>query len=97
MLTKLISFGLKCQEIRPNTLIQEDGAPTYSHHYQARVYEAYKVQRLLWLSNSPNLNAIKPTWPWMKKTTTSRGAPQSRRKMEKSWYKAWNDLPQISI
>jgi hypothetical protein len=33
----------------------------------------------------------------MKKTTTNRGAPQLRRKMEKSWYKAWNDLPQTSI
>lgn len=97
MLAKLIPFALKCQKTRPDTLVQEGGAPAHIHHYQARTYELYKVQRLLWLGNSPDLNAIESAWPWIKKTTTSRGAPQSRRGMEKAWYKAWKDLPQTSI
>jgi hypothetical protein len=40
---------------------------------------------------------IEPCWPWMKKTTTARGAPQSRVKMELAWNKAWSDIPQSQI
>ena len=97
MLPKLIPFAKKRQKTRPETLVQEDNAPAHAHHHQARVYELHSVQRLLWPGNSPDLNAIEPAWPWMKKTTTARGAPQSKRQMEKAWYKAWDDLPQSSI
>jgi hypothetical protein len=33
----------------------------------------------------------------MKKTIITRGAPRSKRQMEKDWYKAWDDLPQSAI
>ena len=97
MLLKLIPFAKKCQEYRPDILVQEDGAPAHAHFYQGTVYKTFGVQRLSWPGNSPDLNAIEPCWPWMKKTTTSRGAPQSRPAMEKAWIKAWEDLPQTQI
>ena len=52
---------------------------------------------MIWPGNSPDLNAIEPYWPQMKKTTTSRGTPQTRSKMEKAWMQAWQDLPQKQI
>ena len=97
MLAKLIPFTQKCQKKRPNTLVQEDGAPSHAHKHQGPVYKMYGVARLIWPGNSPDLNAIEPCWPWMKKTTTARGAPQTRALMEMAWYQAWSDLPQSEI
>jgi transposase len=97
MLAKLIPFAKECQQKRPDTLVQEDGAPAHAHAHQAPVYEFHKVPRLLWPGNSPDVNAIEPAWPWMKKVTTARGAPTARPVMEKAWIKAWNDLPQHKI
>jgi hypothetical protein len=52
---------------------------------------------MLWPGNSPDLNAIEPAWPWMKRKTTARGAATQKGKMEKEWIKAWKDLPQKDI
>jgi transposase len=85
MLAKLIPFAQKCQKKRPDILVQEDGAPAHAHRHQAPVYKLFKVPRLIWPGNSPDLNMIEPCWPWMKKTTTARGAPQTRALTEKKW------------
>ncbi|EED15724.1 hypothetical protein TSTA_051610 [Talaromyces stipitatus ATCC 10500] len=53
--------------------------------------------RLLWLGNSPDLNAIEPTWFWLKKRTTLRGAPGDRKTAVGVWEKAWERLPQHRI
>jgi hypothetical protein len=53
--------------------------------------------RLLWPGNSPDLNAIEPAWFWMKRRTTSQGAPTTKAEMEKRWLQAWKDLPQKTI
>jgi transposase len=82
---------------RPGTLVQEDKAPSHAHHYQARVYSAAKVARLTWPRNSPDLNAIEPAWPYLKRITTKKGAPTSRAKAEVLWNKAWKELPQEKI
>jgi transposase len=97
MLAKLIPFAQKCQKERPDTLVQEDGAPAHAHEHQAPVYSLFGIARLIWPGNSPDLNAIEPCWPWMKKTITSRGAPQKRDSMEKAWRQAWSDLSQSQI
>jgi hypothetical protein len=55
------------------------------------------VSRLLWSGNSPDINTIEPCWPYLKKTTTACGAPQTGALMEKAWVKAWRDLPQDKI
>jgi hypothetical protein len=82
---------------RPDTIVQEDNAPAHIHHSQAEVYSFYEVQRLLWPGNSPDLNMIEPSWFWMKKRTTSRGAPETKQALQDAWYKAWDDLPQERI
>ena len=84
MLTKLIPFAKECQKLRPNILVQEDGAPSHAHSHQGPVYALHEVLRLLWPGNLPDLNAIDPAWPWMKKRTTARGAPTSRAAIERA-------------
>lgn len=91
---KLIPFA---QECGPNSLVQEDKAPSHIHPIQQQVYDLHQVQRLLWCGNSPDLNAIEPAWPWIKRATTKKGAPSSRLEAIKRWEEAWKDLPQDRI
>ena len=46
------------------------------------------------MGNSPDLNAIEPTWAYLKRETTKKGAPIARSVAEKAWTKAWKDLKQ---
>ena len=78
-------------------MVQEDKAPAHNHYVQQRVYDLHKVQRLLWCPNSPDLNAIEPAWPWMKRKTTRKGAPKNRQEAIRAWKQAWGELPQEDI
>jgi hypothetical protein len=75
---KLFPFAQECAKTRPDTIVQEDRAPSHAHHIQQRFYDLAKVKRLLWCANSPDLNVIEPAWFWLKRNTTKKGAPKSR-------------------
>ncbi|EGU76680.1 hypothetical protein FOXB_12821 [Fusarium oxysporum f. sp. conglutinans Fo5176] len=77
LLPKLLPFAKECEEQRPNTVVQEDKAPSHKHHAQQRIYDLHGAQRLLWGGNSLDLNAIEPAWPWIKRVATKKGAPKS--------------------
>jgi transposase len=96
---KLIPFAKQLQAAYPDyqVLVQEDKAPSHSHHFQQSVFDANQVQRLLWPGNSPDLNMIEPCWPHLKRETTSKGAPGTRPDAEKRWNEAWRDLEQERI
>jgi transposase len=64
---------------RPGTLVQEDKAASHNSHYQLEVFEFRKILRLLWPGNSPDLNAIEPTWNWMKRKTSEKGCPTGKK------------------
>jgi hypothetical protein len=53
--------------------------------------------KMIWPSNSPDLNAIEPTWFWMKRQTTKHGPASSVVQMKKDWIDCWNRLPQKKI
>ncbi|KAL1972931.1 hypothetical protein VTN31DRAFT_6473 [Thermomyces dupontii] len=97
LLPKLIPFAKECQKDRPGTVVQEDNAPAHVHFSQQEIYNYYEVQRILWPGNSPDLNMIEPAWNWLKRRTTSRGAPVTREEAIRAWKRAWNDLPQTTI
>jgi hypothetical protein len=94
---KLIPFAKECMVERPNTLVQEDGAPSHAHHAQERVYKFARVAHLLWPGNSPDLNAIEPAWFWMKKNTTKNGPAEKKVQAEERWIEWWDRLPQTQI
>jgi hypothetical protein len=97
LIPKLIPFAKDCQKDRPNTIVQEDKAPSHAHRAQQHVYDLNRILRLLWCGNSPDLNAIEPCWFWMKQATTKKGAPKSRQQAIEAWTKCWNELPQEKI
>lgn len=79
-------------------IVLEDGAPAHRHRFQQTIYDIKGVQKIMdWPGNSPDLNAIEPAWPWLKRRTTSRGAPRDKKTGKQAWMKAWNDLPQEHI
>jgi hypothetical protein len=43
---------------RPDILMQENGAPSHIHSAQQKRYNLFKILKLLWPGNSPDLNAI---------------------------------------
>lgn len=94
---KLIPFAKSCLTSRPHTIVQEDKAPAHSHSIQQLVYDREGVERLLWCGNSPDLNAIEPAWPWLKRRTTRQGAPKSRQEAIRAWHDAWEEMPQELI
>lgn len=94
---KLLPFAKECEVSRPHTVVQEDKAPAHIHFFQNQVYELHQVKRLLWCPNSPDLNAIEAAWPWMKRTTTRKGAPKSRKEAIQAWEAAWREMPQEAI
>ncbi len=67
---KLLPFAVECKKERPNTIVMEDGAASHSHRYQQTVYSAFNIERMLWPSNSPDLNMIEPCWYHPKRQTT---------------------------
>jgi hypothetical protein len=94
---KLFPFAKECEKERPSTIVQEDKAPSHNHFYQAHFYSVAEVQRMVWCGNSPDLNAIEPAWPWLKRNTTKKGAPQNRSEAIQRWEKTWKELPQEQI
>ena len=93
----MFPFAKECLQTRPNTIVQEDKAPAHNHYIQQQAYDLYKVSRLLWCGNSPDLNAIEAAWPWLKRITTKKGAPKSRQEAIIAWKTAWAELPQEKI
>ena len=79
---------------RVNGILVEDGAGCHAHWYVQLVYSLEAVRRLVWCGNSPDLNAIEPLWPRMKRDTTRKGPPQSRADGIRKWNKCWEEVPQ---
>jgi hypothetical protein len=93
----LLPFAKECLVDRPGTLVQEDKASSHDSHYQPEVFELWKIIRLLWLGNSPGLNAIKPTWNWIKRKTTEKGCPTGKKQIKQDWITCWEEMPQSKI
>ena len=77
--------------------VQEDKAPAHKSQYQQEIFDLWEIQRLLWPGNSPDLNAIEPTWFWMKRETTKKGPLTSNKKLKTEWIKRQKNMPQETI
>jgi hypothetical protein len=64
---------------------------------QGVFYDIFKVRRMLWPGNSPDLNAIEPCWMYLRKEATKDGPPQMREEAAFCWLRAWNHMPQEKI
>jgi hypothetical protein len=59
---KLLPFAKDCEVERPGIMVQEDNAPAHRSKYQLEVFYNWHVLCMEWCPNSPNINAIEPTW-----------------------------------
>ena len=94
---KLIPFAKRCLISRPGTIVQEDKAPSHSSKYQDKVWSLSGIIRLLWPGNSPDINAIEPTWFYMKRHTSKKGPPTIRKQAELLWTRCWKNMPRDKI
>lgn len=60
-------------------IAQEDKAPSHACQYQNEVFSLFEIECLFWPGNSPDLNMIEPAWPWLKRATTKKGPPKTRK------------------
>ena len=94
----LIPFAQQCKVERPSTVVQEDKAPAHNSKHQNKVFMDADILRIIWCGNSPDLNQIEPCWLWMKRQTTRKGAPKTRKEAERRWVDCWiNQLSQERI
>ena len=80
----LLPFAKECIKTRPGRIVQEDNAPAHATHYQQEVYDMWEIIKLLWPGNSPDLNAIEPTWFRMKRETTKQGPITSEKALKEA-------------
>jgi len=88
-MAKLIPFAKETGGV-----IIEDGAPCHKHWFVQQTYDVQEVLRASWAGNSPDLNAIEPVWFDLKRITTKKGAPETRKAAEEAWLTAWEEYPQ---
>lgn len=93
----LLPFAKKLLKRFKKIKVQEDNAPAHLNRYSLDVFREWQIDRMLWRGNSPDLNAIEPTWFWMKRETTKREAITSEKELKKAWIKCWEDMPQELI
>jgi hypothetical protein len=77
--------------------VQEDNASPHACYYNMDFWDLQMIAKLDWLANSPNFNAIEPTWFWMKRETTKNGPIDSNEGLRNAWIQCWNDMPQEKI
>ena len=78
-------------------MVQEDNALAHKSHYQEEVYNLWKIMKIIWPGNSPDVNTVKPTWFYIKRETTKKGPTSNRKKLRVRWEECWEDLPQRKI
>jgi hypothetical protein len=76
---KLFPFAEECRIDRPDTIVREDGAAPHSSKYTDLEYKRKGIEKIPWLANSLDLNAIKPCWFWIKRKTTIKGPIRLRK------------------
>ena len=99
LIDKLIPFHGIIQSHYPGktVYVMEDGAACHIHKNNKQFFLDKGVLKLLWPGNSPDLNAIEPAWPWLKRKTTVKGPAKTKKELAKRWLQTWEDLPQHQI
>jgi hypothetical protein len=73
----LLLFAKTCKEALPNPrkdiIVIEDRALAHKSAYSNELYISWEVVRILWPTNSPDLNIIKLCWFYIKVETTKKG------------------------
>lgn len=98
VIAKLIPFAKQCEiKLNRKMIVQEDGARPHIHWIHESLWILHQLQRFAWPGNSPDLNAIEPSWIRLKKASQLHRMFESRPWLRKIWLEAWDALPQEQI
>jgi transposase len=75
-------------------IFQEDNATPHKSKVATAVREAYRIKKLSWPPQSPDLNPIENLWHEMKDSIRRKSpAPSNLQELKKYVKRAWKDLP----
>jgi transposase len=66
-------------------MVMEDNATPHTAVPQKQLYKVHEIKWMLLGANSPDLNAIEPTWNWMKRKTTKNRGFTGKKAIEEAW------------
>lgn len=78
-------------------MIQQDLAPAHAARVNEELIQECGVELLEWCGNSPDLNMIEPTWPWIKRGAGHYEGFESKKDSPEIWKDLWKELPQERI
>jgi transposase len=84
-----------CEEY--GLILQEDGASPHIHQANQVLIKEWRVKRLDWPGNSPDLNAIEPAWPHLKRKSQEKENWELKTHLEGIWKIGWSELTQEKI
>ena len=93
----LLPFAQRMKAIKPDIIVQEDGALSHIAKEQKRVWMDFGITRMIWPGNSPDLNMIELAWFHLKRVITRRRALSTRTEVTAAWIQAWEELEQWRI
>ena len=75
-------------------ILLEDRAPAHASKIATEFLEVSKIEKILWVSNSPDLNAAEHAWPWIRRHITKDFGPSTCEKSCRfQWQYEWEELP----
>ncbi len=96
---KLVPFTKKVERERGVSIeVLEDCAPAHVSKFNTEYMSLHDIKKLLWPSNSPDLNASEHAWSYMRRHI-SRDYPTSTtmEQCAQQWRDQWEKLPQEQI
>jgi hypothetical protein len=75
-----------------NWTLQEDNDPKHMSKIAQKWKKSKQIDRMLWSSNSPDLNPIENVWRILKEKVRKR-RPQTKDQLEEVIHQEWDQLP----
>ena len=75
----------------------EDGAPIHRSKALVTSRENHKIEKLMWPTNSPNLNPIENVWKMLKDCVQKKCKPKNQTEMWMSVEVEWMAIPQSKL
>jgi len=96
---KLVPFTKEVERVKGTTVeVLEDCAPAHVLRFDTEYMDLNDIKKLLWPSNSPDLNASEHAWSYMRRhISRDYSTSTTREECARQWRDQWEKLPQERI